>query len=100
MKKCIPILILFFFLNGCSEHIGAFNIKKTSLFTSALETENGGSISSHIYFGKSSLELLNIAKARCKKIHLKSKVRNLRKTFHGNIITDQMNVYKYDCKIE
>ena len=46
----------------------------------------------------SSIELVNIATLRCKKISTKHKVKNFRRTFFGTIITDQMSIYEYDCE--
>ena len=46
----------------------------------------------------SSIELVNIATLRCKKISTKHKVENFRRTFLGTIITDQMSIYEYDCE--
>ena len=70
----------------------------SSLFTSSYETKTGGSISDHILLGKGSIQLVNIAKLRCKKISTKHKVKNFRRTFLGTIITDQMSIYEYDCE--
>jgi len=98
MKYFLPIIILIFFLSGCAKHIGVHNKGDSSLFTSSFETKTGGSISDHILFGKSSIELVNIAKLRCKKISTKHKVKNFRRTFLGTIMTDQMSLYEYDCE--
>ena len=98
MKYFLPIIILIFFLSGCAKHVGVHNKDNSSLFTSSFETKTGGSISDHIFFGKDSIELVNIAKLRCKKISTKHKVKNFRRTFHGTIITDQMSLYEYDCE--
>ena len=68
------------------------------MFTSSFETKTGGSISDHILFGKSTIELTNIAALRCKKISTIHKVKNFRRTFLGTIITDQMSIYEYDCE--
>ena len=54
----------------------------------------------HILFGKGSIDLVNIAKLRCKKISTKHKVKNFRRTFLGTIITDQMSIYEYDCEVD
>ncbi|MDA9975186.1 hypothetical protein N9E71_05060, partial [Candidatus Pelagibacter sp.] len=70
----------------------------SSLFTSTFETKNGGSISNHILFGKDSIQLLNLATLRCKKISTKHKVKHFRRTFLGTVITDQMSIYEYDCE--
>ena len=98
MKYLLPIIILIFFLSGCAKHVGVHNKDNSSLFTSSFETKTGGSISDHILFGKSSIELVNIAKLRCKKISKKHKVKNFRRTFLGTIIADQMSLYEYDCE--
>ena len=98
MKYFLPIIILTFFLSGCAKHVGVHNKDNSSLFTSSFETKTGGSISDHILFGKASIELVNIAKLRCKKISTKHKVKNFRRTFLGTIITDQMSLYEYDCE--
>jgi hypothetical protein len=98
MKYFLPIIILTFFLSGCAKHVGVHNKDNSSLFTSSFETKTGGSISDHILFGKDSIELVNIAKLRCKKISTKHKVKNFRRTFLGTIITDQMSLYEYDCE--
>ena len=98
MKYFLPIIILTFFLSGCAKHVGVHNKDNSSLFTSSFETKTGGSISDHILFGKGSIELVNIAKLRCKKISTKHKVKNFRRTFLGTIITDQMSLYEYDCE--
>ena len=97
MKFFLPIIFLFF-LSACAKHIGSYNKDDSSLFTSSFETKNGGSISDHILFGRNSIELVNIAKLRCKKISTKHKVKNFRRTFLGTIITDQMSIYEYDCE--
>ena len=98
MKFFLSIIILGFLLSGCAKHIGIHNTDNSSLFTSSFETKTGGSISNHILFGKNSIELVDIAKLRCKKISTKHKVKNLRRTYLGTIITDQMSIYEYDCE--
>ena len=100
MKFFILIIVLIFFLSGCAKHVGIHNKDNSSLFTSSFETKTGGSISNHIFFGKNSIKLLNIAKLRCKKINTKHKVKNFRRTFLGTIVTDQMSIYEYDCNKE
>ena len=98
MKFFLSIIILGFLLSGCAKHIGIHNTDNSSLFTSSFETKTGGSISNHILFGKNSIELVDIAKLRCKKISIKHKVKNFRRTFLGTFITDQMSLYEYDCE--
>ena len=98
MKFILPVIVLTFFLSGCAKHAGIHNKDNSSLFTSSFETKTGGSISDHILFSKSSKELFNIAKLRCKKISIKHKVKNFRRTFLGTIITDQMSLYEYNCE--
>ena len=98
MKFFLPFIILFFFLSSCAKHVGVHNKDDSSLFTSSFEIETGGSISDHILFGESSIELVNIATLRCKKISTKHKVKNFRRSFLGTIITDQMSIYEYDCE--
>ena len=98
MKFFLLFIILFFSLNNCAKHVGIHNKDNSSLFTSSFETKIGGSISDHILFGKSSIELVNLASLRCKKISTKHKVKNFRRTFLGTIITDQMSIYEYDCE--
>ena len=98
MNFFFRIIILIFFLSGCAKHVGIHNKDNSSLFTSAFETKTGGSISNHILFGKDSVELVNIAALRCKKISTKHKVKNFKRTFLGTIITDQMSIYEYDCE--
>jgi hypothetical protein len=98
VKFFLSIIILGFLLSGCAKHIGIHNTDNSSLFTSSFETKTGGSISDHILFGKSSIELVNIATLRFKKISTKHKVKNFRRTFLGTIITDQMSIYEYDCE--
>jgi len=98
MNFFFRIIILIFFLSGCAKHVGIHNKDNSSLFTSAFETKTGGSISNHILFGKGSVELVNIATLRCKKISTKHKVKNFKRTFLGTIITDQMSLYEYDCE--
>ena len=100
MKFFLPIIFFIFFLSGCATHVGIHNKDDSSLFTSSFETKTGGSISDHILFGKGSIELVNIATLRCKKISTKHKVKNFRRTFLGTIITDQMSIYEYDCEEE
>ena len=100
MKYFLHIIILIFFLSGCANHVGVQNKDNSSLFTSSFETKTGGSISDHIFFGKGSIELVNIATLRCKKISTKHKVKNFRRTFLGTIITDQMSIYEYDCEVD
>ena len=98
MKFFLSIIILGFLLSGCAKHIGIHNKDNSSLFTSTFKTKNGGSISNHILFGKGSIELVNIAKLRCKKLSTKHKVKNFRRTYLGTIITDQMSIYEYNCE--
>jgi hypothetical protein len=98
MKFFLPIIFFIFFMSGCAKHVGIINKDNSSLFTSSFETKTGGSISDHILFGKDSIELVNIATIRCKKISTKHKVKNFRRTFLGTIITDQMSIYEYDCE--
>ena len=98
MKFFLPIIFFIFFLSGCVKHVGIHNKDDSSLFTSSFETKNGGSISDHILFGKGSIELVNIAKLRCKKISTKHKVKNFRRTYLGTVITDQMSIYEYNCE--
>ena len=98
MKFFLPFIILFLSLSSCAKHVGIHNKDGSSLFTSSFETKNGGSISNHIIFGKSSSELLNLGKQRCKKISTKHKVKNFRRTYLGTIITDQMSIYEYNCE--
>ena len=100
MKFFLLFIFLFLSLSSCVKHVGIHNKDDSSLFTSSFETKNGGSISNHILFGKGSIELLNIATLRCKKISTKHKVENFRRTFLGTIITDQMSIYEYDCEID
>ena len=98
MKFFLPIIAFIFFLSGCAKHVGIHNKADSSLFTSSFETKTGGSISDHLFLGKVSIELVNIAKLRCKKISTRHKVKNFRRTFLGTIITDQMSIYEYNCK--
>ena len=98
MKFFLTIILFILFLSGCAKHVGIHNKDDSSLFTSSFETKTGGSISDHILFGKSTIELTNIAALRCKKISTIHKVKNFRRTFLGTIITDQMSIYEYDCK--
>ena len=98
MNFFLHIIVLTFFLSGCVKHVGIHNKDNSSLFTSSFETKTGGNISNHIVFGKSSIELTNIAKLRCKKISTKHKIKNFRRTYLGTMITDQMSIYEYDCK--
>jgi len=100
MKFFLHIIVLIFYLSGCAKHVGVHNKDNSSLFTSSFETKTGGSISDHILFGKSSIDLFNIAKLRCKKISTKHKVKNFRRTFLGTILTDQMSLYEYNCEKE
>ena len=98
MNFFLPIIVFIFFLSGCAKQVGIQDKDNSSLFTSSYEKKTGGSISDHIFFGKGSIELVNIAKLRCKKISTKHKVKNFRRTYLGTIITDQMSIYEYDCK--
>ena len=98
MKFFLLFISLLIFLGSCAKHVGNHNKDSSSLFTSSFETKTGGSISDHILFGKGSIELVNIATLRCKKISAKHKVKNFRRTFLGTIITDQMSIYEYDCE--
>ena len=100
MKFFLPIIVFIFFLSSCAKHVGIHNKDDSSLFTSSFETKTGGSISDHILFGKGSIELTNIAALRCKKISIKHKVKNFRRTYLGTIIIDQMSIYEYDCEID
>ena len=100
MKFFLSIVFFIFFLTGCAKHVGIHNKDDSSLFTSSFETKTGGSISDHILFGKNSIELVNIAKLRCKKISTKHKVKNFRRTYLGTIITDQMSIYEYNCDVD
>ena len=98
MKFFLSIIILILFLYCCAKNVSIHNKDVSSLFTFSFETKTGGSISDHIFFGKSSTELTSIATLRCKKISTKHKVKNFRRTFLGTIITDQMSIYEYDCE--
>ena len=98
MNFFLTIIILIFFMNGCAKHVGVHNKDNSTLFTSSFETKTGGSISDHILFGKGSIELVNIAKLRCKKISTKHKVKNFRRIYLGTIIKDQMSIYEFDCE--
>ena len=98
MNFFLPIMFFIFFLSGCAKHLGTHNKDDSSLFTNSFETKTGGSISDHILFGKSSIELVNIATIQCKKISTKHKVKNFRRIFLGTILTDQMSIYEYDCE--
>jgi len=98
MKFFLPFIIFLLSLSSCAKHVGIHNKDDSSLFTSSFETKTGGSISDHILFGKDSIELFDIATLRCKKISTKHKVRNLRRTYLGTIITDQMSIYEYNCE--
>ena len=98
MKFFLTIILFILFLSSCAKHVGVHNKDDSSLFTSSFETKTGGSISDHILFGKGSIELVNIAKLRCKKISTKHKVKNFRRTYLGTIITDQMSIYEYNCE--
>ena len=100
MKFFLPFFILFFSLSSCAKHVGIHNKDNSGLFTSSFETKTGGSISNHILFGKSSIEMVKIAKVRCKKISTKHKVKNFRQTYLGTIITDQMSIFEYECQKE
>jgi len=79
MKFFLSIIVFILFLSGCAKHVGIHNKDDSSLFTSSFETKNGGSISDHILFGKGSIELVNIATLRCKKISTMHKVKNFNK---------------------
>ena len=98
MKYFLSIIIFGFLLSGCAKHVGLHNKDDSSLFTTSFETKTGGSLSNHILFGKGSIELTNIANSRCKKISIKHKVKNFRRTYLGTIITDQMSIYEYNCE--
>ena len=100
MKFFLLFIIFLFSLSGCAKHVGIHNKEDSSLFTSSFETKNGGSISDHIFLGKGSIELVNIATLRCKKISTKHKVKNLRRTYLGTVITNQMSIYEYDCEVD
>ena len=100
MNFFLPIIVFIFFMNSCAKHVGVHNKDDSGLFTYSFETKTGGSISDHILFGKGSIELVNIATLRCKKISTKHKIKNFRRTFLGTIITDQMSIYEYDCEID
>ena len=98
MKFFLFFIIIFLSLSSCGKHVGINNKDGSSLFTSSYEIETGGIISDHILFGKSSIELVNIAKLRCKKISTKHKVKNFRRIYLGTIITNQMSKYEYICE--
>ena len=98
MKFFLSIIVFIFFLTGRVKHVGTHNKDESSLFTSSFETKTGGSISDHILFGKSSIELVNIASLRCEKISKKYKVKDFRRTYLGTIIKDQMSIYEYNCE--
>ena len=98
MKFILSITILGILISGCAKHVGTVDKDSSSLFTSSFETKTGGSMSDHILFGVSSIELVNRANLRCKKISTTHKARNFRRTYLGTIITDQMSIYEYDCK--
>ena len=97
-KFFLFFLIIIILFSGCAKHVGTYDNNNSNLFTSSFETETGGSISDHIFFGESSIKLVNRAKLRCEKISNKHKVKNFRRTFLGTIITDQMSIYEYDCE--
>tara|TARA_B100000767_G_C19691781_1_gene504352 strand:+ start:181 stop:483 length:303 start_codon:yes stop_codon:yes gene_type:complete len=98
MKFFLSIFILLFLFSGCSKHAGIHNKSDSNLFTKSFETKTGGSISNHFLFGENSIKLINRADLRCKKINVNFEAKNLRRTYLGNIITDQMSIYEYDCK--
>ena len=98
MKFFLLIIVFIFSLSACAKHVGIHNKDVSSFFTTSYETKTGGSISDHILFGKGSIELVNIATLRCKKISTKHKVKNFRRTFLGTIIPVQMSIYEYDCE--
>ena len=98
MNFFLPIIVMIFSLSSCAKHVGTHNKDNSRLFTSSFETKTGGSISDHILFGKNSIELVNVAKLRCKKISTKHRVKNFRRTYLGTIITSQMSIYEYDCE--
>ena len=74
MKFFLPFIVLFLLI-GCAKHVGVYNKNNSSLFTKIFETKNGRTINDHILFGKNPIELVNIAKLRCKKISTKNKVK-------------------------
>ena len=76
MKFFLSFTIFLFSFSSCAKHVGIHNKEDSSLFTSSFETKIGGSISDHILFGKGSIELVNIATLRCKKISTKHRVKN------------------------
>ena len=100
IKKISEIMILVFLISSCAEHNGTYNKEGSSFLTYSFETPTGGVITNHFLFGESSKKLNARAKLRCKKISSKSKVKNLKETYRGNIITDQMSIFEYDCKDE
>ena len=98
MKFFLSIIVLSFLFYGCAKHVGNYYRNDSSLFTKSFETKTGGSISSHFLFGENSIKLIHRADTRCKKINLNFRAKNLRRTYLGNVITDQMSIYEYDCK--
>ena len=98
MKFFLSIIVLLFFFYGCTKHVGTHNKDDSSLFSKSFETKTGGSISNHFLFGENSIKLIHRANLRCKKINLNFRAKNLRRTYLGNVITDQMSIYEYDCK--
>jgi hypothetical protein len=104
IKNMLKILVLGLLLNCCVKNAdlykpaGVFIKEDSSFFTSSFETETGGSITNHIYLGESSIELVDRAKLRCTKINTEYKPDNFRIVFNGNLITNQMSLFEYDCK--
>ena len=98
MKKILKIIILSFLISGCAKHSGTYNKEDSAFLTYSFETATGGIITNHFLFGENSIKLAGRAKLRCKKINPEFKVKNLRQTYRGNLITDQMSIFEYDCK--
>jgi hypothetical protein len=98
MKIFLKAIVLSLLLSGCSKHVGNYNKEDSRFFTSSFETANGGRIKNHILFGESSIKLVNRARLRCKKISPESKLNKFRVIFEGNLITNHMSLFEYDCK--
>ena len=98
MKKLLGIIVLSLLFSGCAKPVGIINKGNSKFFTVEYETPTGGSILNHFMFGEKKDKLVYRANMRCKKINTVSKAENFRLTFQGNLITDEMSLFEYDCE--
>jgi len=98
MKKLLGIVILGLLLSGCGKPIdGIYNKKDSKFWTELYETETGGSILSHFYWGEKKDKLLKRADFRCKKINPNFVVTDFKTINRGSLAGDEMSHFEYEC---